>query len=524
LNTTLLGDGGWVLATFTLDLPGTSSNFFTVHTPFTANVSRIPPQPYPAEAPWLASAAQKWISCDAVPGCLGKTSFSYAFSIVNNYATAVIHAFAGGLSAPVHLASSPAIAYAPAIATLPSRGHLGRTEVLSEMNVTWWAPLATPAFVKWGPSPTALTRSAPATAATYSRADMCGAPATTMGWVEPYFWHTATIAGLTPGSTAPVYYSFGSDAGGWSAPASFLPAPAPGAPTKMLLLADNGVTEPDGCQDHWDEPQASLTVQHMRDLINSGSGYEWSLIVHPGDVSYSTGMLAKWATYTARWAGVFDRVPYFVGQGNHERDMPKSGMEPSPFSTSTDSGGECGVVTNSIFPRSVEWRALQQGVVHVVMLNSELSVAVGSPQYQWLNDTLAAVDRAATPWSIVAFHRPLYFVESSGGTRDTNFAPLEPLFVQYGVDAVLVGHVHNAFVSCPLNESKCVDPGSGPVHVCIGNAGQGITPIGPQPPWVVFQKAAWGYSTLEANATHMNISLYGEGSAAELWYTAHLTR
>jgi hypothetical protein len=114
-----------------------------------------------------------------------------------------------------------------------------------------------------------------------------------------------------------VYYSYGSDAGGWSPPQSFLPPPAPGPAqtTRMLLLADNGVTEPDGTQDHWDEPSASLTVQHLRELIESGSGYDFSLILHPGDISYATGMLAKWATYTARWAGVFDRVPYMVGQG-----------------------------------------------------------------------------------------------------------------------------------------------------------------------------------------------------------------
>ena len=187
------------------------------------------------------------------------------------------------------------------------------------MNVTWWSPAVgvAGARVRWGAAPGALPASAPAQPATYAAADLCGAPATTVGWQDPHFWLTATITGLAPGSAAPVYYSYGSDAGGWSAPLSFLPPPAPGPAqtTRMLLLADNGVTEPDGTQDHWDEPSASLTVQHLRDLIESGSGYDYSLILHPGDVSYGTGMLAKWSTYTARWAGVFDRVPYMVGQG-----------------------------------------------------------------------------------------------------------------------------------------------------------------------------------------------------------------
>lgn len=317
LNSTTISHLGWVQATFTLDTPATADLFFSVHTPSTANVSTIPPEAPPAEAPWLASAAQKWITCAAIPACLGARSFTYNFSLVNSYADAVIHAFAGGITTPTHLAASPAITFSEP--TAPSRGHLSRLPSPAAMNVTWWSPLlgVAGARLRWGASPSALTSSAPAQAATYVAADLCGPPATGMGWQTAHYWLTATITGLAPGSAAPVFYSYGSEAGGWSAPLSFLPPPAPGPAqtTRMLLLADNGVTEPDGTQNHYDEPVASLTVQHLRELIQSGSGYDYSLIVHPGDVSYATGMLAKWATHTARMAGVFDRVPYFVGQG-----------------------------------------------------------------------------------------------------------------------------------------------------------------------------------------------------------------
>jgi hypothetical protein len=200
--------------------------------------------------------------------------------------------------------------------------------VLSEMTVTWWTPLVgvEGGAVRWGSSPSFLTNSAPAWSTTYTRDDMCGAPANGRGWVEPHFWLTATVSGLTPGSTTPVYYSYGSDAGGWSAPLSFIPAPAPGADqtTRLLLLADNGVTEEDGTIDHWDEPSASLTVSRMREWVQSGTGYDFSLILHAGDVSYSTGLLAKWATFSARWGGVSDRVSHLIGVGNHERVSHKT--------------------------------------------------------------------------------------------------------------------------------------------------------------------------------------------------------
>jgi hypothetical protein len=150
------------------------------------------------------------------------------------------------------------------------------------------------------------------------------------------------------------------------------------------------------------------------------------------------------------------------------------------------------------------------------MLNSELPVSVGSAQYEWLNATLSALDRAQTPWSVVAFHRPLYYVSAggAGGFRDAHFAPLEPLFVEHGVDAVLVGHVHNALVTCPVNAGVCT-PGA-PVHVCIGNAGQGLTPVQTAvPDWVRFQKSAFGFSTLVANATNMSIKLFADDGGAE---------
>ena len=217
----------------------------------------------------------------------------------------------------------------------------------------------------------------------------------------------------------------------------------------------------------------------------------------------------------------------------------------------------------------MQWRALAHGAVTVLMLNSELSVAAYSPQWNFTRDALAAVDRAVTPWVVVAFHRPLYFVSRSAspsgpaGVRDANFAPLEPLLVGAGVDAVLVGHVHNAMVTCPVSDSVC---GKGPVHVCIGNAGQGsewgrgAAGVAPKPPrvraraprlaalnhrpplfppplslavtdiqtnnvpeWVLFQRAAYGYSTLEANATHMSISLFGDDINVK-WYTANFTK
>ena len=53
----------------------------------------------------------------------------------------------------------------------------------------------------------------------------------------------------------------------------------------------------------------------MKDLVQSGSGYNYSIVLHPGDIVYSTGYALKWDLFTSRIEGLADRVPYMLGQG-----------------------------------------------------------------------------------------------------------------------------------------------------------------------------------------------------------------
>ena len=60
---------------------------------------------------------------------------------------------------------------------------------------------------KYGRKPGAPEYLVPAATATYGRADMCGAPATTLGFLDPGLLHTAALSGLEPGQR--YYYSVG---------------------------------------------------------------------------------------------------------------------------------------------------------------------------------------------------------------------------------------------------------------------------------------------------------------------------
>lgn len=123
------------------------------------------------------------------------------------------------------------------------------------------------------------------------------------------------------------------------------------------------------------------------------------------------------------------------------------------------------------------------------------------------------------PAVFVAFHRPLYY----GGTRDDNFAQIESLLMQYKVDLVLTGHVHNAQVFCPIYQGACVnttqaDGYDAPIHAVIGNAGQGLTPLAPPNDITRFYASVFGYSAIRiASAETFTMSLYADSDGSELY-------
>lgn len=187
---------------------------------------------------------------------------------------------------------------------------------------------------------------------------------------------------------------------------------------------------------------------------------------------------------------VSSRVPYMVGQGNHEQDWYNtetigSGQGPE---LGRDSGGECGVPTSARFkmPSSSTaaasrrrhpkkqfhddpfWYSFDAGPVHFVMANTELPLNPASQQWNWLVADLEAVERAVTPWIVVMGHRP-NFMEPS----------IEALLWQHGVDLTVAGHVHYAQRSCPLKAGSCMAPNvtggyDGIIHLVAGNGGQAL--------------------------------------------------
>ena len=200
-----------------------------------------------------------------------------------------------------------------------------------------------------------------------------------------------------------------------------------------------------------------------RFLESAAGGAEAVWLV--GDVSYATGYLASWDIFLHMVSPWARSTPLAVGVGNHEAGAPGGASAANHFSLfdTTDSGGECGVVSTHLLPlpgagtADAPWWAFSTGPFFLVTLSSEHAFGAGSAQLAWLEATLAGVDRAATPWLLLGVHRPMYIDStyvSDGRTGkagpDTGDqavaaalrAAVEPLTMRYKVSALFYGHNH----------------------------------------------------------------------------------
>jgi len=196
----------------------------------------------------------------------------------------------------------------------------------------------------------------------------------------------------------------------------------------------------------------------------------------------------------------------FLPIADHESDAPGSSSW-SYYGPANDSGGECGVVTATLFPlpapasASAPYYSFASGPVVYVALSTEHDFTVGSKQLTWLDATLEAVDRAVSPFVIVSMHRPMYINSDYGAsvpTGDVNVMNLlqqhvEPVTNKHKTTLALYGHNHRlerisaAFQNKTVAASEPVADADGnivhvynkptaTVHYVAGTAGANYTP------------------------------------------------
>ena len=437
----------------------------------------------------------------------------------------------------------------------PSQVHIALGYDESHIHVSWQsnAPVSNcSARVWYGDTNETLIYSAVPECSTYRITDMCESPANLPSrFLAPGTLHDAVLAVDVLGGTRMVYYRI--DGAPKVYAVRVLPKSPYGPqgwtgeyPYSFASFGDLGLAS--------SYPQAGHTMSMLHTIINATLNVSGSLEDAPsaapvespinyvmlvGDVWYASGWGTKYKAFMEQIEPVASVVPWMVGPGNHDTLCTGNNLSLCTFNPpwqlylhSGGSGGDCGVPYDRHFfmpgvngTRNNRWYSYDHGPVHMIVLSSEEDMRPGSVQHAFLESDLA-LTRSRTPdaWIIVSFHRPIVgasWVELAPERTPIRQA-LEPTLVQYGVDIVLSGHVHQYMrPPCRMVNKLCND--NGVFYLTIGNAGPTNTnAIMPFSPWTTsFAHGPTRFDVL--NRTHLKGTAY-EGESGAIIDEFYVTR
>ncbi|KAA8542121.1 hypothetical protein F0562_023273 [Nyssa sinensis] len=491
-------------------------DWVAVFSPAKFNSSTCLPDDDPRQqAPYICSAPIKYKYANESGSDYTKTgNTSLEFRLINQRADFSFALFSGGLSNPKLVAVSNPINFANPKAPLYPRLSQGKS--WNEMTITWTSGYnideAIP-FVAWGLKGQLQTQS-PAGTLTFHRNSMCGSPARTVGWRDPGFIHTSFLKDLWPNSvyTYELGHQLSNGSYIWSKIYSFKSSPYPGQDSlqRVVIFGDMGKAERDGSNEYSNYQPGSLntTDQLIKDLDNI------DIVFHIGDITYANGYISQWDQFTSLVEPIASTVPYMIASGNHERDAPGTGS----FYDINDSGGECGVLAETMFyvpaeNRAKFWYSTDYGMFHFCIADTEHDWREGSEQYRFIESCLASADRQKQPWLIFAAHRVLGYSSSDFYGLEGSFEEpmgresLQKLWQKYKVDIAFFGHVHNYERTCPIYQNQCVNTErshysgtvNGTIHVVVGGGGSHLSEFSPlQTFWSLYRDYDYGFVKLTA--------------------------
>lgn len=152
-----------------------------------------------------------------------------------------------------------------------------------------------------------------------------------------------------------------------------------------------------------------------------------------GDNAYTFGLEHEWRKRwdpPDRFGAIREQVPVFPSLGNHDTRVGLSAY----FRR---------------FPEldKARYYTFERGDVRFVAVDSNQSLAAGSPQRRWLESTLRDAQHAA--FRVLYMHHPLR--SSRPGSNERLLGDLGPLLQSQHVDLVLSGHEHHYERTKPLN-------------------------------------------------------------------------
>ncbi len=225
----------------------------------------------------------------------------------------------------------------------------------------------------------------------------------------------------------------------------------------------------------------------MQDVIANIKRDKPEFVVSAGDQVYPDSSAVNWEKKLDgpdQLGGLASRVPFIPNMGNHD-------MKPSADEYFRR------------FPYIEGGRYFKASYRNVDMfsIDTNQSVAPGSPQHAWLAQALA--DSTAA-WKILQIHHPMLSVLSKFHYKETSRLPgdLGPLIAKHGVDLVVAGHEHWYERSKALNDV-------GTLQVTVGGGGGALYPFFyPQTKWSATRDVDFGHVDFEVRGDQQLVGRY----------------
>ncbi|WP_229702798.1 CBM96 family carbohydrate-binding protein [Streptomyces albiflavescens] len=280
-----------------------------------------------------------------------------------------------------------------------------------------------------------------------------GATLGTLGSVVPDGWYEIDVTSLVTGNG-----TFSVGATSPNNDGAYYDSRESGADAPQLVIT-TGTTPPPTTTP---PPSGDPVLVGAGDISNSGTGDTSTAnlldnipgtVFTAGDNVYDSGTATEFATY------------YDPTWGRH-----KARTRPAPGNHDYNTSGATGYYNYfgaNAGPSGQGYYSYDLGNWHVVSLNSEVNMAVGSPQEQWLRSNLAA---STKPCTLAYWHKPR-FTSGANHAPDTSTGPLVQALYDNNADVIVAGHNHQYERFAPMNPGGQLDTTRGIRHFVAGMGG-----------------------------------------------------
>jgi hypothetical protein len=302
-----------------------------------------------------------------------------------------------------------------------------------------------------------------------------GATLGTLGSVAKDTWYEIDVTSYVTGNG-----TFSIGATSTNADGAYYDSRESGADAPQLVITTGTTTPPPTSP----PPSGDPVLVGAGDISNSGSGDTATAnlldgiqgtVFTAGDNVYDSGTTTEFNTY------------YEPTWGRH-----KARTKPAPGNHDYNTSGATGYYNYfgaSAGPSGRGYYSYDLGSWHVVSLNSEVSMSVGSAQEQWLRADLAA---SSKPCTVAYWHKPL-FTSGANHAPETATRPLYQALYDFNAEVVVTGHNHQYERFAPQNPTGGLDNTRGIREFVAGMGGA----------------SHYSFGTIQPNSQARNSDTYG---------------